>query len=89
MTLPLGFDAIKIVDCQTLCNKYRHYKLPFQEQTLCNRVLLNFDLPPFSRRVCPECRLALQWLNKVRPEGKVDTLKALQGKFVGPLAGRR
>lgn len=89
MTLPNGYVPVaKFEDCQTISNKYRHYRLSFHDKTFCNRVFIEAP-PPNYRLVCPECAVQARWLRKVRPEGKVDTLAALYGRYVGPLTGRR
>jgi hypothetical protein len=63
--------------CATGFSKYRHFRLEYQEQTLCRRALENFHEPPDSRPICLECRSTMQYLARHRPEGKIDTLRAL------------
>ncbi len=69
--------ALPVQPCSTLSNRYRHFRLEWvTDRTICRRVI---GQQPASehRPICPECRSTLRYLNRHRPEGRVDTLAAL------------
>jgi hypothetical protein len=75
--VPLDLPEISILSCTTSYNKYRHFRVEWVETTLCRRPLNDRDSAPNYRPICPECRSTLRYLNRRRPEGRVDTLAAL------------
>ena len=74
--LPLSGE-IPFLPCATALAKYRHFRLEYDEFTLCRRILENFHEPPAYRPVCPECRSTMRYLARHKPEGRIDTLRAL------------
>jgi hypothetical protein len=71
-------DSFPLVWCRTGMRKYRHLRLEYEPQTLCQRVTEDFiNQPSEHRPVCPECSSTARYLSRHKPEGQVDTLACL------------
>lgn len=70
-------EGFPYLSCATAFAKYRHYRLEYQERTLCRRPIVEVAFQDHSRPICLECRSTMQYLARHRPEGKIDTLAAL------------
>jgi hypothetical protein len=74
--LPLS-EFPQLRSCQTALAKYRHFRLVYDDFTLCRRMLTTLDEPPEYRTICPECASTVRYLGRHKPEGRVDTLACL------------